>query len=70
MWSPFGPFWSVKYIFSQKQPLWTIHHTFVENRHIEVTKNLHSTANIVPLAITMNRKSKELPVKLNLWQSQ
>ena len=38
--SPFGPFWSVKYLnFGQKLPIWTAHHTFLESRHPEVTKN-------------------------------
>ena len=37
---PFGPFWSVKYLnFGQKLPIQTIHHTFIESRHSEVTKN-------------------------------
>ena len=36
----FGPFWSVKYLnFGQKLPIWTTHHTFLESRHPEVTKN-------------------------------
>ena len=38
--SLFGPFWSVKYLnFGQKLPIWTVHHTFLESRHPEVTKN-------------------------------
>ena len=37
---PLGPFWSVKYLnFGQKLPIWTTHHTFLESRHPEVTKN-------------------------------
>ena len=37
---PFGPFWSVKYLnFGQKLPIRTTHHTFLESRHPEVTKN-------------------------------
>ena len=40
MWSLFGPFWSVKYLnFGQKLPIRTAHHTFLESRHPEVTKN-------------------------------
>ena len=40
MWSLFGPFWSVKYLnFGQKLPIRTTHHTFLESRHPEVTKN-------------------------------
>ena len=40
MWPPFGPFWSGKYInFGQKLPIWTAHHTFLESRQSEVTKN-------------------------------
>ena len=36
----FGPFWSVKCLnFEQKLPIRTAHHTFVESRHTEVTKN-------------------------------
>ena len=38
--APFGTFWSVKYLnFGQKLLIWTIHHTFLESRHPEVTKN-------------------------------
>ena len=37
---PFGLFWSVKYLnFGQKLPIRTTHHTFLESRHPEVTKN-------------------------------
>ena len=37
---PFGPFWFVKYLnFGQKLPIRTAHHTFLESRHPEVTKN-------------------------------
>ena len=37
---PFAPFWSVKYLnFGQKLPIPTTHHTFVEWKHPEVTKN-------------------------------
>ena len=37
---PVGPFWSVKYRnFGQKLPIWRAHHTFLESRHREVTKN-------------------------------
>ena len=37
---PFGSFQSVKYLsFRQKLSIWTGHHTFVENRPPEVTKN-------------------------------
>ena len=40
MWSPFGPFWSAKYLnFGQKLPIRTTHQTFLESRHPEVTKN-------------------------------
>ena len=36
----FRPFWSVKWLnFSQKLPFRTAHHTFLESRHPEVTKN-------------------------------
>ena len=39
MWS-FGPFWSVKYLnFGKKLPIRTAHHTFLESKHPEVTKN-------------------------------
>ena len=39
MWSRFGPFWSVKYLhIGQKLSIRTTHHTFLENRHHEVTK--------------------------------
>ena len=38
----FGLFWSVKYLnFAQKLRIWTAHHTFLERRHPEVTKNLY-----------------------------
>ena len=38
--SPFGSFWSVKCLnFGQKPPIRTAHHTFLESRHPEVTKN-------------------------------
>ena len=38
MWAPFGLFcWSVA--FGQKLPIQTDHHTFLESRHPEVTKN-------------------------------
>ena len=37
--SPFGLFWSVKYLnFEQKLLIWTVH-IFLESRHLEVTKN-------------------------------
>ena len=37
---PFGPFWSVKYLnFGQKLPIQPTHHTFLESRHPDVTKN-------------------------------
>ena len=37
---PFGPFWSVKYFnFGQKLPIQPTHHTFLQSRHPEVTKN-------------------------------
>ena len=37
---PFGPFWSVKQLnFSQKLPIRTVHHNFLESRHPEVAKN-------------------------------
>ena len=40
MWSPYGLFWSVKYLnFGQKLPIWTAHHAFLESRHPKVTKN-------------------------------
>ena len=36
----FGPLWSVKYLnFAQKLPIQIAHHTFLESRHPEVTKN-------------------------------
>ena len=36
----FVPFWSVKYVnFWQKLPIWTIHHTSLESKYSEVTKN-------------------------------
>ena len=36
---PFGRFWSVKYFhFGQTLPIWTAHNTFLESRHLEVTK--------------------------------
>ena len=39
---PFAPFWSVNTsIFSHKLPIQTAHHTFLESRHPEVTKNLY-----------------------------
>ena len=38
MWSPFGPFWSVKYLsFGQELGIRTAHHTFLESRYPEVT---------------------------------
>ena len=41
MWGPIGPFWSVKYVnFGQKLPIQPTYHTFLESRHLEVTKNL------------------------------
>ena len=40
MWSPFSPFWSVKYLhFGQKLPIQPTNHTFLERRHPEITKN-------------------------------
>ena len=40
MWSLFGLFWSVKYPnFGQKLPICIAHHTFLQSRHPEVTKN-------------------------------
>ena len=37
---PFGPFWSIKYLnFGQKLPIRTAHHTFLEGKHPEATKN-------------------------------
>ena len=40
MWSPFGLFWSVKYLnFGQKLPIQTAHHTFLESWHPKVTEN-------------------------------
>ena len=39
MWSPFCPFWSVKYLnFCPKLPIRTAHHTFLKSRHPDVTK--------------------------------
>ena len=39
---PFVPFWSVKYLnFAQKLPIRTAHHTFLQSRHPEITKNPH-----------------------------
>ena len=38
--SPFGPFWSLKYLsFGKKLPIRTTHHTFIESRHPDTTKN-------------------------------
>ena len=38
--SPFGLFWSVIYLnFEEKLQIRTAHHTFIESRHPEVTKN-------------------------------
>ena len=38
--SAFCPFWSVKFLsFGQKLLIWTSHHTFLESRHPEATKN-------------------------------
>ena len=40
--TPFGPFWSVKYLnFRRNLPIQTANHTFLENKHPEVTKNLY-----------------------------
>ena len=37
---PFDPFLSVKYLnFGKTLPIGTAHHTFLESRHPEVTKN-------------------------------
>ena len=37
--SPFGLFWSIKYLnFEQKLSIWTAHHIFLESRQPEVTK--------------------------------
>ena len=42
MLSPFGLYWSVKYLnFWQKLPIRTTYDTFLESRHPEVTKNPH-----------------------------
>ena len=39
---PFSPFWSVKYPnFGQKLPIRIAHHTFLESRHPDLTKNLY-----------------------------
>ena len=39
MWSPLGPFWSVKYLnLDQKLLIRTAHHIFQESRHPEITK--------------------------------
>ena len=36
----FDLFWSAKYLnFEQKLPIRTVHHIFLESRHLEVTKN-------------------------------
>ena len=36
----FGPFWSVEYLnLEQNLPIWTVHHTFLESKHPEITKN-------------------------------
>ena len=38
--APFDPFSSVKYLnFGQKLLIGTAHHTFLESKHAEVTKN-------------------------------
>ena len=40
MWSPFCPFWSVKYLsFWEKLTIQTVHHSFLESKEPEVTKN-------------------------------
>ena len=42
MWSLFGSFWSVKCLdFGQKVQIRMAHHTFLERRHPEVTKNAY-----------------------------
>ena len=39
MW-PIDPFWYAKYLsFEEKLPIWTTHHTFLESRPPDVTKN-------------------------------
>ena len=40
MWPPFGSLWSVKYLnFWEKLVIRLVHHTLLESRHPEVTKN-------------------------------
>ena len=40
--SPFGLFWSVKYLnFGQRLPIRATHHIFLESGHHEVTKNAY-----------------------------
>ena len=40
IWAPLGPSWSAKYLnIRQKLPIQSIHHTFLESRHPEVSKN-------------------------------
>ena len=42
MWSLFGSLWSVKYAsFGQKLPIRIAHHTFLQSRISEVTKNAY-----------------------------
>ena len=37
---PFGPFWYIKYLnFVKKLPIRATHHTLLESKHPEVTKN-------------------------------
>ena len=50
----FGLFWSVKYLnFGQKLPIRTAHHTFLESRHPEVTKNSYYV--LIPQGESMAR---------------
>ena len=41
MHTPFGLFWSVKYLNFEQQPLIRTAHIFLESRHPDVTKNLY-----------------------------
>ena len=52
---PFGPFRSVKHLnFGRKLPIQKTHHTFVENRHPEVTKN---PCYVFPLKVSQKKVS-------------
>ena len=66
MWSPFGPFWSVKHLnFGQKLPIRIAHHTFLEIRHPEVTSN--SFYVLSPKASQKKISAHGLIVSLNIF---